>query len=388
MLATVWAVVRHDFRRMASEKSMLVFGLALPVVIITLVGLTFGGSGSLDIGVQDLDRSDRSTALVERLDGLEGVTVRRYDDDDAMRRDVRITTLQAALIVPAGYGEAVDDGEGRVDALIDADEHAFSALALINAAVTEEGVQEGAVRLVAGSEGGGAVDRAADRGKVEAVQRDLRPVGVVDLRQLGRDVAGGTFSYTAPSNLVLFVFINTFAFSTILANDRKTGVIRRQLATPNRASTILLGIGAAKLAFSLVQSALIVGIGALGFGVTWGDPLAAAALVVVFALLATSVGLLIGSAASDADQAQSIGIPVGVAAGMLGGCMWPLDVVPRVMQVVGHVSPHAWAMDAWQELIYDGSGLGAIAPNLAVLGGMALVLGALAARQLRRSFLA
>jgi ABC-2 type transport system permease protein len=126
----------------------------------------------------------------------------------------------------------------------------------------------------------------------------------------------------------------------------------------------------------------------VAFGVTWGNLLAAAALVVTFAVLATAVGLLLGSWASDADQAQSIGIPIGVATGMLGGCMWPLEVVPRAMQVAGHISPHAWAMDAWQELIYDRADLAGIAPNLAVLGGMALVVGAFAVRQLRRSKLA
>lgn len=381
MVRAVWAICRHDVQRMAREKSMLVFGLALPVIIIVLVGLTFGGSGALDIGVQDLDGSARSTALVDRLAALDGVNVRHYDDPDAMRRDVRITSLQAALIVPEGYGDRVEEGSAEVDVLLDVDEEAFSALATIDAAVTQEGVREGAVRVVAAAHG----DRAAARRQVVATQRELRPVAVVDRRRLGREATGGTFSYTAPANLVLFVFINTFAVSTILALDRKTGVIKRQLATPNRPSSILLGIGVAKLVFSLVQSALIVGIGTLAFGVRWGDPVAAIALIVVFAALATAVGLLVGSTASDADQAQSIGIPIGVAAGMLGGSMWPTDVVPRAMQVFGHISPHAWAMDSWQELIYDRAGLADILPNLAVLGGMGLVVGTLAVRQLRRN---
>ena len=102
--------------------------------------------GSLDIGVQDLDGSPRSTALVDRLEDLDGVTVRHYDDVGSMRRDVRITTLQAALVVPEGYGERVDEGSAQVDVLLDVDEEAFSALATIDAAVTQEGVREGAVQ--------------------------------------------------------------------------------------------------------------------------------------------------------------------------------------------------------------------------------------------------
>jgi ABC-2 type transport system permease protein len=71
--------------------------------------------------------------------------------------------------------------------------------------------------------------------------------------------------------------------------------------------------------------------------------------------------------------------------GMLGGCMWPLEIVPPVMRTVGHAVPQAWAMDAWIALVFDGAGLGDVAGDLAVLAGFAVVLGLLARRQLRRA---
>jgi ABC-2 type transport system permease protein len=383
MWRTAWTMVRHDLRRVAAERAILVFGFALPVIIILLVGLTFGGHSSIEIGVRDLDGTPGSAALVERLEHRRGIVVKRYGDERSLRRDVRTTDTQAGLVIPEGYADAVAGGGGEVEAIVDPSSRAaFSALAALDAAITQEGVREGAVQIVAAAEG---ATEALARRKVQATERDLEPVRVVDRATLGRRQVGGTFSYPAPSNLVLFVFVNTFAVSTILAADRKNGTVRRLMATPNRPGAILLGIGLSKLAFSIVQSALIVVIGAAAFGVPWGDPLAAAALVVVFSALATAVGLLIGSVASDADQAQSVGIPLSIAAGMLGGCMWPLSIVPRAMQVAGHLAPHAWAMDAWQELIYDRAGLGAILPNLAVLAAEAAVLGALAARALRRS---
>jgi ABC-2 type transport system permease protein len=334
--------------------------------------------------VIDLDHSARSAALVARLDHRDGVDVRHYHSEHNLRRDVRTGDLQAGMVVPAGYGHDVDAGSASVQAVVDPTSQAvFTAVATLDAGVTQEGVHEAAVELVAESGERATVARS----KVEAVERRLRTVQVVDRVQLGREESGGQFSYTAPSNLVLFVFINTFAVSTILANDRKTGVLRRQLASPNTPGAVLFGIGASKFAFSLTQSTLIILIGWIGFGVHWGDPVAAAALTIVFAALATAVGLLVGSFATDADQAQSVGIPLGVATGMLGGCMWPLAVVPRVMQVLGHVAPHAWAMDAWQELIFDRAGIGAILPNLLVLLAATLVLGFLAVRGLRRSVL-
>ena len=50
--------------------------------------------------------------------------------------------------------------------------------------------------------------------------------------------------------------------------------------------------------------------------------------MVTFALVGTGVGMLLGSVLGNAEQATSIGPPVGIALGMLGGCMWPLAIVP------------------------------------------------------------
>jgi ABC-2 type transport system permease protein len=385
MLQTAWTISRHELRRIITDRAIVVFGLVLPIVIIVLVGLTFGGIGKVELGVRDLDGSARSQALIARLDRLSSVELKVYGSESTMRRDVRTTDTQAGIVIPAGYGDDLDAGAAEVEVIVDpSSEGAFSALATIDSAVTQEGVHEGAVRVVARDSG---VSGAAARRAVSDVEEELEPVKVRDVRHIGRAETGGTFSYTAPANLVLFVFINTFAVSAVLANDRKAGLIRRMLATPNRPGGVLLGIGVSKLLFAITQSTLIVTIGAVAFGVRWGDPVAAAALVVVFAALATAVGLLVGSTVSDAEQAQAIGIPLAVALGMTGGCMWPLSIVPSAMRIAGHLGPHAWAMDAWQELIYDRAGLAGNLPNLLVLAGGTAVIGVLAVSRLRRSVL-
>jgi ABC-2 type transport system permease protein len=86
-----------------------------------------------------------------------------------------------------------------------------------------------------------------------------------------------------------------------------------------------------------------------------------------------------------ADQASAIGPAVGIAFGMLGGCMWPLEIVPRSVYLVGHLTPHSWAVDAWVTVLSRGGGLADIAGYLAILAGYAVVLFALASRRLQRS---
>ena len=382
-LAVMWAIARNELRRLVAERMLFVFGLGLPVVIIVLVGSTFG-TVHLHLGVVDQDGTARSAAVVAQLDRDEAVSLSRRHELTALRRDVRSTALDAAVIVPKGYAADLAAGHAHVEVVVDESSRGLAnVLAAVQSAVDQEGIREGAVQVVA-ERSAGAGD-ATVRRQVAAASSTMRPVAVHEVSTQEHAADIGTFSYTAPANLVLFVFINTFAVSTVLAIERKEGRIRRILATPNRASSVVAGIGLSRLAFALAQSALIVGVGSLLFGVRWGDPVGALLLVVLWAAVSAAVGLIFGAIVVDADQANSIGIPLAVAMGMLGGCMWPLGIVPGVMRVVGHAVPHAWAMDAWQKLIFDGDGLGGIGVELAVLGGATVVLSLLAVRLLARS---
>jgi ABC-2 type transport system permease protein len=98
--------------------------------------------------------------------------------------------------------------------------------------------------------------------------------------------------------------------------------------------------------------------------------------------------MLSGSLFRTPEQASSIGPAIGMAFGMLGGTMWPLEIVPDAMRLAGHAVPHAWAVDGWTTLLSRGGGVGDIATDLAVLTGFAVVLLGLAITRLRRRMLA
>ena len=354
-------------------------------MIIIIIGTAFGAVDAVEIGVLDRDGSAGAHQLVAGLADREGVSVDRYDSLRRLRRDVHTGAVAAGLVVPAGYGDDIDRGDDATVELI-SDPTSGSAAAVqatVRAAVGEAAVHIAAARLLADA---GDTDYATAEREIDGLSDRVAQAGVrSESVDEGEEANLGSFDYTAPSNLVLFTFVNTIVVGSLIALERKQGITRRMLATPHGTGTVLAGIGAAKLLFALLQSALIVVVGAVVFDVGWGDPLGAALVVVLFALVATAVGLLVGATVSDPDQAQAVGIPVAIGLGMLGGCMWPLEVVPPVMRTIGHVAPHAWAMDAWIALIFEGEGVGAIAGELAVLAGYAVVLGLVARGRLRRA---
>jgi ABC-2 type transport system permease protein len=165
---------------------------------------------------------------------------------------------------------------------------------------------------------------------------------------------------------------------------RRMGVLRRVVAGPIGARDVVIGVAAAWFLVSLIQSLLIVAVGALVFGVSWGDPLAAGVLVIVFSAVGAGAGLLVGSLGGNEDRVSAISPPAGIVLGALGGCMVPLEVFPESMLTVAKAVPHYWAMTAWQRLVFDGDGVGAIVTPLLVLLGFATVFVVLATRALHR----
>ena len=159
------------------------------------------------------------------------------------------------------------------------------------------------------------------------------------------------------------------------------------MASPTSAGAVVFAEMIGAFLVALFQSALMLAVGGLLFGVDWGPPLAVASLLVALALVCAGSGLLLATVVRTPEQAISIGPPIGIAMGMLGGCMWPLEGVGPVMRAAGHVVPQGWAMDGFISLVFDHRGFGGIVAPVGVLLLYAFALLALATVRLRRSVL-
>jgi len=378
-------------RQMVQDRTALFFTVALPIAIIVIIGSTFGGQSRIRVGLVVEGGGGIATRLEERLAAADGVEVVRYDDADELRRAIRRFTVEAGLVVPA-------DAEARLAATgtagiglltLGTSEDTVAVRRTLQGVIDDVGAPLGAAAFAADRAGvpfdqalavaDAAADPADGAGGVTVTATDVGD-GV------GRDV--GRFAYTAPQNLVLFTFITALTSATILVRARRTGILRRSLASPTGLGVQLVGMAAGWFVLCLLQSVLIVVVGAVAFGVPWGDPLAASVLVVTFALVGCGAGLLVGALGANEDRVGAITPIVGMVLGALGGCMVPAEIFPSSMLLLARLVPHYWAMQAWQSLIFDGAGLGAIAGDLAVLAAAGIALVVVATVLMRRSLLA
>jgi ABC-type multidrug transport system permease subunit len=124
--------------------------------------------------------------------------------------------------------------------------------------------------------------------------------------------------------------------------------------------------------------------GRLLFDVALGDSLGGIVLVLlVYAWVASSLGLWLGAVVRAEEKVVGLGVLSSMVMAALGGCWWPLEIVPDSMQVLAYFFPTGWAMAALHQLISFGAGLGSALRPLGMLALFGLAANVAAIRWFR-----
>jgi ABC-2 type transport system permease protein len=385
-MSRILAIAGANFRRTLRDRLGLFFIIVLPMILIVVLGITYGGQGVLRIGVADLDGSALSGELVEAIAPSDEtrLEIRTYASPADLEDAVARGTIAFGLTIDAGFEDVLRSGGRAPIALIEAPTTAsLAGRAPVERAIASVEALVRAARFAA-ERTGMTFDAALEAARAAAAETPGVAVVVASAVSGDSPTIPGGFAIGAQSQLILFMFLTSLTGATELIVTRDLGISRRMFATPTRAGAIILGEGVGRLALALFQGLFIVVASTLLFGVAWGDPAAALAIVVAFSFVAAGAALLVGAVARNASQAGAIGPALGMGLGLIGGTMVPPEVFPEAMRTLGHVTPHAWAMDAFRALTFDGADLVAILPELAVLLGFAVVLLGLATLRFRR----
>jgi ABC-2 type transport system permease protein len=375
------AIAGSNLRRVFRDRIGAFFILVFPFLIILAIGAVFGSGFTPVVGVVSRDSGALGADLVRRLERTADIEVRAFDDREALTSAVERGHVDAGLVIVPGFDERIRGGETIALPFFARPSGPSSQVGLtVDAVIAEQSAAIRAARL-ADSEGLASFDDALQRA------RQLRTaLPRVEVRET---VAGGPgaesgFDYGAAQELILFVFVISLAASAMLIETRRLGISRRMLASPTSAGQILLGETLGRFAIALFEGLLIFVVTLVVFGVSWGDPVSGIAIILLFALVGTGAAMLMGSSLHNAEQSGALGVFIGLGFAAIGGCMVPLEVFPPVMVTIAHVTPHAWALDAFDEIVRKGGSIGDVLPELGVLAAYAAALLVAAALVFRR----
>jgi ABC-type multidrug transport system permease subunit len=215
-----------------------------------------------------------------------------------------------------------------------------------------------------------------------AVTVDVSLSGSGEKQSMGASLQMG-LGQSVPGMGTMFVLMTIFGGMSALIVERQQWTLQRLAAMPVSRSTLLTGKILARFCLGILQFIVIFIVGML-FGMNFGkDPIALVLLAIVYTLSITALSFVIGASLKNPAQASGLALLLALTLAPLGGAWWPMQISPQFLQVIGHVSPIAWAMDGFTALTYRGAHLMDIWLPLAVLIGMTIVFFVLAIPRFR-----
>ncbi len=383
----IFAIAWKDAVIRFATSAELIFFIILPIIFtLLLAGGTPSGDDDNRIRLVVVDQANTpiSQEIVAELDRSSAVNPEVLSLEEAESEfDARRATV--VLIIPTGLDlKSIQDGTAQLDFRQQPNN--------LNASVAERAVQT-AIRRVSSAVNAAntAVEEAKSRGTFESledeqayfdealqlaksIQEDAPDRVTVIEGNTPDDVEYDPRANQSAGQLITWVFIPLFGISALFAYEREQGTLRRILTTPTSKATFLFGTISGQVVMALIQMSLLILFGMLALDLNWGrEPLALFVLLTSAALAAGAIGTTMGTFIKTEGQASGLSIMMGMVMSLLGGCWYPLELFPALVQNIVKILPTTWAMQGLLDLILRNGGLMQILPEAGVLLGFAAI---------------
>lgn len=338
----------YDLKMTLRQREAMFWLLLFPLLLMTIMGLVFGGSGEImiSVGLVDLDGSALSRAVVEAFRGIDALKL-EVGEEAREREAFREGNRDAILIIPVGFGERVIAGQtGEVVMIVDQSEVTTAQVT----SSTLRGILEKVGQAMAGAP------------EVIAV-REEEPGEVKDFEYI---------DFMVPGILAMVImFSGLTGYSLEIATYREKGILRRIRVSPLPLSTFLAGGIASVLLFSVLQAVVLVAFGVLVFVMRLrGDYLSMAFLVLLGSLSFLAMGFLIASLTRNSRSAGLAAQAIGLPMMFLSGIFFSLEWVPTPVRVIARCLPLYYLGDALRGVMIDANSLAALWVDVVVLVGV------------------
>lgn len=368
-LLTMTAV---DLRRRLRDKSVLIFSLAVPLALMTVLNLLLGGASEgefepVDLAVSAESGDELAGVLVDALadTGIVDVTVIDSDDPGA---EVEAGSADLGMVVPEGFTAALNSGEEAPVRFVIGDGAGLSGQVLVTVA---QGVVEQfrAASVAAAAAGGAGLD--AERAG-ELAQQVLATQAQVQLTQgeaPEEQLSTGGMLVAGQAGLFLMFTVGYGVLGLIA--EREEGTLVRLRSMPVRMATIVAAKALTAFVLGIAATSVLLTAGSLFFDVDFGSVPAVAALVFAAVLAATSLTFVVVRLARTAEQANVVQSIIALVLGMSGGAFFPITA-QGVLGTIVDLNPIA-AFTRGLGITSGGGGVAEIGVPVLIMVGFAAV---------------
>lgn len=361
-------VLLNNLKRIFFKPINIVLMIVVPIALNLMFISIFGAEQKFEIGIIDLDDSKLTASIVEELKSA--ANTHEYENDvDAINSALLNSNISMAIRFPENYAQDMIDGKRPKVEIFAIEENTDSVpVTMLIASIgsncgeignlckgdeemfynTVEDYLEGAYQ---------AEYKTFDLSKGEEIERAVSSLGYLAMGMM---------------------FLMSFA-TTLLLEDKLTRVYSRILTTPTTRASYLLQHLLSYVIVAVVQVVLIISLlpvimdGEISFGDSFGVTVQVMIVTLIFATACIAIGLAVSRFSKNNVVAGAFVSLVNLPVLMLGGCMWPRELMPEWLQKVGDFVPTTWFLKAAEDVLY-GNGLFSAWKELGLLLGLAAIL--------------
>ncbi len=424
------SLVRKDIKRIVGDRKALVISLALPLLLTTIMGLSFGGGMGGSSGMSAIPiamvADDMPAMMKERLaEGLQeseffSVTWVDSAGADAM---VRSGEVSAAVVFPEDITASFIDGKDvpvavwkdpgsplksgivqqiltRMIVRFQAGEAAYQSLwpedrpeeggSSEEAFLAEEyfsGDFNDVWKRFRNADSDPALQAAGDRfmnvmdhqvALSDALSVEQITLKVSDKAPAGQAAKAGDinlFDYFLPSFAVFFLMFAVAGGARDVHREREQLTLQRQLLSPMTGTQFIIAKWLAATLQGVLQLGVLFAAGALLFQVNLGpDSYSLFLTIVLTSTAAASVFMLLALVSPSEKVMDNLSTVVILVSAMVGGNFMPVDSMPVWLKSFGQFVFNYWANLSFSEVVVKNHGLSeALLPTL-ILASVSVTL--------------
>lgn len=175
---------------------------------------------------------------------------------------------------------------------------------------------------------------------------------------------------------LILILISALMTAISLTREKEYGTLNILTVSPLRTSHIIIGKIIPYLIIAVLNTIIILVLSVWFFDMPINGSIWTLSLVcMMFLITALSLGIFISSIA----KTQQIAIFISIVAlylptVLLSGFIYPIENMPIPLQVISHIFPAKWFIEAMKAVMIKGSSISVIWLQLAVLGATAFVM--------------
>lgn len=370
-----WQITKKDLRLLVRDRRTLATLVLLPMAFISILGLSTGQLFSeadkarkIRLGVIREDQSETAGKLMTEVYRLKALELTEFDDPKTAHEALSQNKIDVLVRIGSDYHKRVEEldlgdifyaDEGRLAGKLkslDIDVEAGSLMANASG-IIEELVFAFAQRTIAPDV---LSTREPDLARRLLVKAKSAARARKSAEDDGKEAEAGpapkrasfVYQILVPSYTVMFVFFIVNFMARSFMGESDTGTLNRLRIAPITRTGLLLGKTVPFLLLSLIQTGLLFAAGRLLFGMSWGPrPLLLLPVILTTSMSATAIGLLIATIVRSEAQVSAYANSLVLIMAAVSGCLMPRSWQPELMQQLGLVTPHAWALIAYDQLL-------------------------------------